>query len=264
MKLSIGVILVGSLDWESKDYGPLFRWQLTPDDRRRIERRTKWRNNRLVEDADEYRLRVPIRYGRKSGKNRGNTYTMVFSPEFGSRLGTAKAIRCKRDVTSIADLTAEAMELWVAESDETHRGTVSATWGCVALLIPLNFLTGPDRKERSTLLASWAKHVAREKSYGQARFSVRDKEIAGGKIIVGGRVQIPWPMLVQGEPVPLDLLLVTVTDPQIGAPGKSDYPSPKNIADEWNRAPEYGYYFYNNRRAGIETAEDAEIERFLN
>jgi hypothetical protein len=88
MKLSIGVIVVGSLDWESKDYGPSFRWKLKPGDAERIERRTKWRNDRLASNADEYRLRVPIRYGRKSS-NRGNTFTIVFSPEFGSRLGTS-------------------------------------------------------------------------------------------------------------------------------------------------------------------------------
>jgi hypothetical protein len=263
MKLSIGVIVVGALDWESKDYGPSFRWKLKPGDTERIERRTRWRNDRFVKNADEYRLRVPIRYGRKSS-NRGNTFTMVFSPEFGTRLGTAKAIRCKRDVTSIAELTAEAMELWVAESNETHRGKVSASWGCVALLIHSNFLIGPDREERANLLASWAKRVAREKTYGQGRFSARDKEIAGGKVIVDGRLQIPWPMLVEGGPVPLDLLLATVTDPQIGASGKSDYPSPKNIAEGWNRAPHYAYYFLNNRLAGLETAEDADIGKFLN
>jgi hypothetical protein len=107
MKLSIGVIVVGSLDWESKDHGPPFRWKLEPGDAERIEHRTRWRNNRLAKNT-EYRVRVPIRYGRKSGK-RENTFTIVFSPEFGNRLGTAKAIRCKRDVTSIADLTAEAV-----------------------------------------------------------------------------------------------------------------------------------------------------------
>jgi len=157
MKLSIGVILVGSLDWESRDYGSSFRWKLTLDDRRRIERRTEWRNDRLMKDAStEYRLRLPIRYGRRS-RTRGSTFTMVFSPEYGTRLGTAKAIRCKRDVTSIDDLAAEATELWVAESNETHHGKLSASWGCVTLLLPPNFLNAPDREERSALLANWLK-----------------------------------------------------------------------------------------------------------
>jgi hypothetical protein len=129
MKLSIGVLIVGSLDWESKDYGEAFRRRLTADDRERIARRTKWRNDRLMEDvASEFRVRVPIRYGRKS-ITRGGSFTMVFSPEYVSRLGTAKAVRCKRSVISIDDLAAEAMKLWAAESNDTHRGKLSARWG---------------------------------------------------------------------------------------------------------------------------------------
>jgi hypothetical protein len=128
MKLSVGIIVVGSLDWESKDYGASFERKLSADDRRRVARRTAWRNNRLMQHAaSQYRVRVPIRYGRKSA-SRGDTFTMVFSPEMASRLGSAKVIRCRTDVTSIDDLAAEAMELWVAESDETHRGKLSASW----------------------------------------------------------------------------------------------------------------------------------------
>ena len=122
MKLSIGVLVVGSLDWESKEYGEAFRRRLTADDRERIARRTKWRNDRLMEDtASEFCVRVPIRYGRKS-ITRGGSFTMVFSPEYMSRLGTAKAVRCKRSVISIDDLAAEAMKLWAAESNDTRRG----------------------------------------------------------------------------------------------------------------------------------------------
>jgi hypothetical protein len=189
MKLSIGVILVGSLDWESRDYGPSFSRKLTLDDRRRIERRTEWRSDRLLKDAStEYRLRVPIRYSKRS-RTRGSTFTMVFSPEYVTRLGIAKAIRCKRDVTSIDDLVAEATELWVDESNETHRGKLSGSWGCVTLLLPPNFLNAPDRKERSALLANWAEVAAREKTYGKARFSA--KEVAGGNVIAAGQLQIP-------------------------------------------------------------------------
>jgi hypothetical protein len=60
------------------------------------------------------------------------------------------------------------------------------------------------------------------------------------------------------------LLLAAVTDPEIGVRGKLDYPSPKEIADAWNRAPEYTYYFRNNRLAGIEPADDTEIGELLN
>ena len=141
-----------------------------------------------MNEADsEFRVSVPIRYGRKS-VTRGGSYTMVFSPEYTSSLGMAKVVRCKRDVTSIDDLTAEATELWVAESKETHRGRLSTGWGCVALLVSDTFLDGPDREERIGLLANWAERVAQEKNYGRAGFSAKDGEVAGGDVIVGGRL----------------------------------------------------------------------------
>jgi hypothetical protein len=46
--------------------------------------------------------------------------------------------------------------------------------------------------------------------------------------MVEDRLQISWPMLTEGEPVPLDLLLATVADPEIGARGMA-YPSPKEV-----------------------------------
>jgi hypothetical protein len=263
MKLSIGVLLVGSLDWESKDYGDVFHRRITANDCQRIARRTKWRKERLMSDAaSEFYVSAPIRYGRKS-RTRGNSFTTVFSPELASRLGRAKAVRCKRDVTSIDDLTSEAMELWVAESSETHRGKLSANWGCVTLLVPEDFLNGSDRDERTALLANWTNRVTLDTDYGRASFSTKDREAARGNVIDGGRLKISWPALDDGKPLPLNLLLATVTDPEIGQTVTKDYPSPQNIAKAWNDAPEYAYYFRYNRLAGIQTAEDSEIEKFL-
>ena len=257
MKLSIGVLLLGSLDWESKDYGDAFHRRITANDRQRIARRTKWRKERLMSDAaSEFYVSAPICYGRKS-RTRGDSFTMVFSPEFASRLGRAKAVRCKRDVTSIDDLTSEAMELWVAESSETHRGKLSANWGCVTLLVPEDFLNGPDRDERTALLANWANRVTQDTDYGRASFSAKDRKAAGGNVIDAGRLKISWPTLNNGKPLRFNLLLATVTDPKIGRTVTKDYPSPQNIAKAWNDAPEYTYYFRCNRLAGIQTADDS-------
>jgi hypothetical protein len=49
-----------------------------------------------------------------------------------------------------------------AESDETHRGRLSASWGCVTLFISPNLLTAADREEQAALLASWAKLIGEE------------------------------------------------------------------------------------------------------
>jgi hypothetical protein len=67
---------------------------------------------------------------------------------------------------------------------------------------------------------------------------------------------MPWPTLDDEKSLPLDLLLATDTDPQIGLPGTSGYPSAEDIADAWKSNPKYAYYFHYNRPAGIETADD--------
>src|SRR5215472_14451264 len=98
MKLNLGVLLIGSLDWESKDYGGACREELRRHGRSQVRQRLQWRERRLISDAaSEFPVRVPIRYGRRSTA-RNDTFTMVFSPEYNQRLGTAKIIQCKAAV----------------------------------------------------------------------------------------------------------------------------------------------------------------------
>ncbi len=260
MKLRVGVLVVGSLDWESKDYDLSFPRELDEKDHERIGRRTKWRRNRLRTDAaSEFVVRVPIRYGRKSG-NRGNTFTMVFSPEYENRLGVAKAILCAAEVSSIRELVAEAEELWVAESSNSQRGKLSSSWGCVALVAPDDFLNHPDQFERRALLEGWAARASQEESYGKLKFSDEDIRVAGGPVIANGCLRMGWPKLLDGNPLPLDLLLATPTDPEIGS---KNYPTAEDIAKAWNCAPKFVYYFRYNASVGIQTADDNAIERLL-
>lgn len=264
MRLKIGVLVVGSLDWESKDYGGACRAELERHGRSVKPHRELWRQQRLMSDAaSAFVVHVPIRYGRLSS-SRGNTFTMVFSPEYQRRHGTAKTIQCKHTVSSFGDLLAEATELWVAESDEKHRGELSAKWGCIALVTPDDFLDQPDRKERQELLAAWAANVSKQPFYGDLGFSSEDEKAAKGPVIAGGRLRISWPTLTDGGSIPFDLLLATATNPEIG-PGKkrNRYPSVKEIADAWNTRG-HTYYFRCNRLTGIKTSDDSEIEKLLN
>jgi hypothetical protein len=154
INLKIGVLIIGSLDWESKDYGDDFSEELGRHGRTLCPRRVEWRNSRLMGDVgSEFRVNVPIRYGRLS-RSRDDTYTMVFSPAYKDRLGTAKVIRCKQDVISITNLTKEAEELWKAESG---RSGLSAESGCVALVTPEGFLNHADGDHRQMLLEAWQK-----------------------------------------------------------------------------------------------------------
>jgi hypothetical protein len=254
--LRTGVLVVGSLDWESRNYGEA--WTCAQQ-----AHRVAWRQERLMDDeATVHLVQVPIRYGRLSS-SRSNTFTMVISPERIERPGIGKAIRCRRDVTGTADLIAEAEALWKAESDQ--EGRVSASWGCVALVTPENFLEHPDADARSELLAGWAERVSRrsERHYGYLAFSARDRQVAGRNPIKAGRLNIPWPRRTDGAALPLDMLLVTVTDPRIGSEGGQDrYPTPQELAAAWN-ANGCVYYFRCNRLSGIQTADDAEIEKLL-
>jgi hypothetical protein len=169
MKLKIGVVVVGSLDWESKDYGPAFQRELDDTERRQIDRRTRWRRERLRGDAaSEFLVHAPIRYGRKSS-SRGNTFTMVFSPECANCLATAKAIRCNADVSTIGELVAEAEALWGAESSDAQPGQISAQWGCVAIVAPEDFLDGPDHAQRKALLEKLGYMRFAERALWEAR-----------------------------------------------------------------------------------------------
>ena len=124
---------------------------------------------RLKSDAaSEFPVRVPIRYGRRS-TSRGNTFTMVFSPEYNQRPGTAKIIQCKAAVSSTEDLVLEATELWGAETKKTDQAEFCAKWGCVTLLAPDDFLDQPDRKRRRALLEAWRERVSQNRSYGKLR-----------------------------------------------------------------------------------------------
>ena len=106
---SLGVLIIGSLYWDSK----------------RSER-VEWRRKRLDMNRKFY-VRAPIRYGRRSW-TRDNTYTMVFAPSLDETcFGQAIALQCKSQ-----DIVQEAECLWAAESN--GKGGVSASWGCVGLL----------------------------------------------------------------------------------------------------------------------------------
>lgn len=255
MNLRTGVLVVGSLDWESRKYGD--GCPLEPD------YRLPWRERRLrAVDGFTWRVHVPIRYGRKSEK-RGDTFTMVVSPERISNPGIGKAIRCVKDVAHPDDLFDEAIALWRAERKSNDGSGVCASWGSVAIIVPPDFLEHDDNEERKALLDGWRERTAAERHYGNLSFSKEDRTAAGTDAIIDeGRLQIPWPRQVSGEELPLDLLLLTATNAEIGTT-QSEYPTPEELAAAWNARPEYAGYFHCNRLAGIETADDREIARHL-
>jgi hypothetical protein len=232
MPLSAGILVIGSLFWETDDV------------------RQAWRRDRLrIQEAAD--VRAPIRYGRIS-EGRGYTYTMVFSRTCAP--GQAKAVACQHEIRAAADLVKEAEHLWAAERKQPPSGGINAGWGCVALL------PNPHREIPPEILNSWAARVARARPYGNIR------QAPGEGVLVSERdlLQIAWPILTaDNNPVPLDLLLATTTQPDlVGDPPR--YPAPAMIAERWRNDREDNVrYFRNNVQSGIHTFEDDAIQRAL-
>lgn len=230
MPLNAGILIIGSLLWD--------------------ERRQMWRDARL-DMTSAQTVTTPIRYGRLSG-SRANTYTMVFSRL--CEAGHAKVFRCTRRVATPADLMAEAEALWKAEQPGAAVGRIAADWGCVALLC------NPERNVPGSVLKAWADRVEREPNYGQVCQTQEEGHLIGED----GLIRIDWPRIVQGgEPVDIDLLLVTANDPRINA-SAPNYPAVESIANAWNVAgSRYAEYFWRNADAGISTFQDDEIRALL-
>ena len=232
MPLSVGVLIIGSLLWDSEQNRPA------------------WRKARL-DMTTVKTVTAPIRYGRRSGRNRGNTYTMVFSRS--AEVGQGKVVQCTRSVFAAADLVSEAQALWKAELPTASAGRIAADWGCVAVLC------NPERKIPEEVLRGWAMRVADEPQYGDVPQAAEE----GSLVSETGLLQIAWPRLVEGEAaVQLDLLLVTANHPTLnGTP--LCYPPVETIARAWNEAGNHVEYFWRNSDCEIRTFQDDEIRALL-
>ena len=230
--LRIGVLMVGSLYWdEDREY------------------RKEWRDDRLEMGAAQH-VRVPIRYGRRS-RSRECTFTMVFSTRLieEGMLGQGIVVPCKTP-----DLLREAVYLWKAETNNQRnpRRAISAEWGCVAVVE--NLCNPMPERDRN----AWIERVSRERCYGHLNSATAEKVAVDGQ----GFLQIPWPEPVDGEEIPVDVLLATATNPTIV---EGEYASANEIADAWMTPPgkKEVNYFWNNTNERIKTFQDREIEERL-
>lgn len=226
MELNVGILTIGSLYWDEG-------------------RRKDWRAARLSGET-EYTVTAPIRYGRKS---RGGTYTTVFSAS--APMGTAKVLCCKNPITSADQLIAEAEFLWMAErlSDRANH-KISAAWGCVALLV------NPAAAIPKSVISGWDRHVRQAQDYGRVPQGPGEEPLVGDN----GLLQLSWPTLAgQNAPVPVDLLLATVTHPTLEGDTQA-YATAETIAAGWGAdTTDEIRYFRNNRTHSIRTFQDEAI-----
>lgn len=236
MAATIGVLIIGSLYW-------------------RQDCRKRWRDCRLNWKC-QWLVTAPIRYGRLSGTP-PKTYTMVFGEPGETQRGQAVVVQCQRPASNLIE---EAEWLWAAEqtssnhdhvplnctSSPEHRIAPATRWGCVALL-------SNPQSNLPQELAVWRARVAAEPNYTANPPNLRRL------VNPEGELQIPWPTVSDGSPLPLDLLLATSNDPE------PVYPTPPQIAAAWKRNtdPDRVGYFHNNRKYGIFTFQDEDIQKLL-
>lgn len=233
MSFSVGIWIIGSLIWDKREH------------------REIWRRDRLRIEAAIH-VPSPIRYGRVSGE-RGNTYTMVFSNALlPSELGWALIVPCRCSVSNPEQLVNEAEALWTAEQSKASKpGRISAGWGAVGLLF------NPTKTGLGQLQTSWLRRVeAEHQNYESFKHATNENAAIGSD----GILSIPWPVSENGAPVNIDILLATATQPCLT---NGSYATPETIAKAWKRVPKKRRYFDENRRAGITTAEDYRIIKFL-
>lgn len=220
------VLIIGSLWWDNSE-------------------REKWRNERLVKEQ-KILVSAPIRYGRKSGEKRKNTYTMVFSSDcYQQGVGKALLVPLKSKIKNLDELVIEAKKLWEAEGGIEDR--VSGTWGAVGLLV------NPESALPAEIIDGWKdfyKHQDRKpgfKSIGNESPSLS----------ADGMLGLQWIVDVESnKSVDFDFILATATLPE------KEYPTPKAIAQAC-LDKNYTEYFDKNRENGIITFQDEEILKLL-
>ena len=231
MPKSVAILVIGSLFWSEKDH------------------RRAWRQDRLAVD-DKTRVRVPIRYGKKSKKS---GYTMVFSSGLlTEQFGRALAVPCRAAVDTFAQLIEEAEALWAAEQpNKSEPCKLAASWGAVGLL------DNPNRTGLDPLIVRWSARVAAEHDIYK-QFPHGDGEVPA--VTPGGLLAIPWPVTESGESLDVDFVLATPTEPTVP---NGTYATPQEIAAAYRGAKKGRRYFDETRRVGISTAFDRDILQCL-
>lgn len=192
--------------------------------------RSEWRERHLSV-AEIQHVRLPIEYGRRS-RSRENTFTMTFAldaPE-----GCAVLVPFASQIDTFADLLNEATALWKAENKALAAvGELGAQWGCVGLRF---------REPLHDWLDAWSE--AFRANCTPAVFPVD----------CHGILDIPWPILTNGNMANVDFVLATATRRE------SVRPTVEAVAEAWIQESETQMrYFFENVRHGIRTHADIAI-----
>jgi hypothetical protein len=240
MKLTGGIIIVGSLIWEDhldfEKNGENFI-------------RRDWRSQNLI--AEPVYTPVPIRYGRKSS-TRKDTYSMIFDNASEFALGQGIILEFQEVINSFEDIERQSIALAIAEGIyKPANKRITCNWGSVGILI--NPKLNSDNFGKFEFISKKWSEIYQGYSDTFKASEYQCKEDAPPPIDQNGFLKIKW----QDEMNKFDILLAT---PVIPDPKKSL--TPKQIADKMIEK-HYDTYFKNNIAHKITTSQDEKISENL-
>lgn len=172
---------------------------------------------------------------------------MVFSKEcYPDRMGKGWVLPIKAEV----DFDGMKREAKAMGGVEGFKHSYCDNWGCVAMLFNLN-------RPNGEMMKSWAEFMSPKIPKALLKAYLKTEEPA---VDVNGFLTIGWPREVAGTEGldKIDFLIATVTQPR----DDGKYPTPHEIAKAMNRIKNNDY-FKCNRKHGITTFQDEEIERLI-
>ena len=235
------ILIIGSLLWD-------------PDQNDKLGSRKAWRDKRLI-IKDKIHVKVPIRYGRLSGKEGKKNYTMVFSKECETEnlFGTAYLVPLKnKNIRTLKGIENQARFLSKAEGSKDNKLCKEnmKKWGTIGIMI------NPKIEEnRKNEISEWWKELVEKDGglldYGEYKVG-DEKSVLSDK----GEVLISWPQTIDETKQVIvnefDFILATCTKPELEEYPNTDDLHEKILTDERK-------YFYLNIKNGITTFQDRNI-----
>lgn len=224
--LSGGVIIIGSLLWDTKNG------------------RDTWRKDNFSNDLI-HKVSLPIRYGRLS-YFRSNTYTMVFSNDCSDKLGFGCILKYKKQINEFNELCDQAIKLAKVEGiykDQSNK-KIFSSWGAVALLLSPTL----DTNKKEYISKKWGEIYQNNINHSCYRVN---EEIPS--IDKNGFLNLKVPVSFES----LDYLFTTPVTINVFS-----YPEAKDIAQAM-LDNDYTVYFCRNRENGISTFQDNDIYTYL-
>lgn len=242
MDLKIGVIIIGSLFWET------------------TEKRINWRKGLAVDEKKIVNL--PIRYGRQSLENRMGTYSMVFSnnvnhPKY---LGKGLVIPFRKRVQSVQDFATQMIKLSEAEGISETR--IFKSWGTVCLIIN-PFIEKEKQNEIIELWDNLVNQTRQNLTRGQSPPEIKmfGEENEQKSINDNLNLNLNLDNQFKNELKDFDALVATANAVKLNG-SINKYPSIKQIAKAINDS-KYFDYFLNNTLNSISTFQDKQIAKIL-